>query len=296
MIPALFAAAGAVLIGSGIALQQLVAAEEDEHAVMDPRLVVRMLRRKRWLIGITLSQLGFACQATAIATGRLVLIEPITATNVLFALLVSANRTNRRLGPREWKGALAAIVGVGGFLAIANPTEGEHGDPAIPWSSVVVATAVVVVVVGVLAHRSMGTRRAVTLAVGGGLAFGVSDAVLKLVTDVGDADGLDGVIGHWSPYAWMVISTLAFLLQQSAFHSAHLGASMPATSALSPLTAAILGAVMFDEQIRGGWAIPFELALAGVLIVGVVLLSSSPLIDVEPDYVVDDPEPTATSP
>ncbi|HJR26855.1 MAG TPA: DMT family transporter [Acidimicrobiales bacterium] len=289
MIPALFAAAGAVLIGSGIALQQLVAAEQDEHAVMDPRLVVRLLRRKRWLIGIGLSNLGFACQATAIATGRLVLIEPITATNVLFALLVSSNRTHRRLGPREWRGALAAIVGVGGFLAVANPTEGELGDPAVPWAVVMAAIAVVVVAVTLVARQAAGTRRAVTLAIGGGLAFGVSDAVLKLVTDIGDAEGVDGIVSHWSIWGWMVVSTLAFLLQQSAFHTAHLGASMPATSTLSPVTAAILGAVMFDEQVRGGWWLLPEAVLAGLLVLGVVLLATSPLIEVEPDDLAASP-------
>ena len=55
---------------------------------------------------------------------------------------------------------------------------------------------------------------------------------------------------------------------------------MPATSTLSPITAAFLGALMFDEQIRGGWAIPLEVVFAVVLVVGVVLLASSPLIDV----------------
>jgi hypothetical protein len=91
----------------------------------------------------------------------------------------------------------------------------------------------------------------------------------------------------------MVVSTLAFLLQQSAFHTAHLGASMPATSTLSPLTAAVLGAVMFDEQVRGGWWLVPEATLVGLLLVGVVVLSSSPLIEVDPEDVVPDP---ATSP
>ena len=119
------------------------------------------------------------------------------------------------------------------------------------------------------------------LAVAAGLAFGVSDGILKLLTDVADLDGMGQVLSHWSPYAWIIVSPLAFLMQQSAFHSAHIGASMPATSTLSPITAAFLGALMFDEQIRGGWAIPLEVVFAVVLIVGVVSLASSPLIEVE---------------
>ena len=293
MVPALLAAVGAVLIGSGIAIQQIVAAEQDAHGVMDPRLMVRLVQRKRWLLGFALSNVGFGFQASAIATGRLVLIEPITATNVLFALLVSANRTGRRLGPREWRGAIAAIVGVGGFLAIANPTEGEGGDPAVPWAVLLAVLAVIVVVGTGLARRAAGTRRAVTLAVAAGFGFGVSDALLKLVTDVADADGVGSLPGHWSIWVWMVASPLAFVLQQNAFHSAHIGASMPATSTLSPLTAAFLGALMFDEQIRGGWAIPFEVLLASLLVFGVVLLASSPLIEVDAEDLEDDPSVTS---
>jgi len=281
VVPALLAAVGAVLIGSGIAIQQIVAAEQDAHGVLDPRLMVRLLKRRRWLLGFALSNVGFGFQASAIATGRLVLIEPITATNVLFALLVSSNRTGRRLGPREWRGAVAAIVGVGGFLAIAAPSEGEHGDPAVPWAVPIIVLAVVVVVAAALARRSVGTSRAITLAVAAGVGFGVSDALLKLITDVADADGIGSLPGHWSIWVWIVASPLAFVLQQNAFHSAHIGASMPATSTLAPVTAAFLGALMFDEQVRGGWWLAPEAALAAVLVVGIVLLASSPLIEVE---------------
>ncbi len=289
MTPVLLSMVAAVLIGSGIALQQLAAAEEEQHAAMDPRLVFRLLRRKTWLLGVVVSTSGFFCQASAIATGRLVLVEPIAATNVLFALLVSANRTGRRLGPREWRGAVLAIVGVGGFLVAAAPEEGVGGDPAVPWAVPLAILAVAVIGGLAVCRRLDPPSRGLTLAVLAGLGFGMSDGLIKLLTDVGDVDGLGGVVSHWSPYAWMVTSTVAFLLQQSAFHVTHLGAAMPATSTLAPTTAALLGALMFDEQIRGGWAIPAEIVLGGVMLLGVVLLASSPLIE------VDEVEP-ATSP
>jgi hypothetical protein len=40
---------------------------------------------------------------------------------------------------------------------------------------------------------------------------------------------------------------------------------------------------MFGEQLRGGWAIPLEVVLVGAILVGVVTLSRSPLIDLDPD-------------
>lgn len=100
-----------------------------------------------------------------------------------------------------------------------------------------------------------------------------------------DAGGAGDVFGHWSLYVWMAVSPTAFLLRQSALHAAHLGAALPATSTLSPSTSCILGAVMFGEQIRGGWAIPAEVVLVALMLVGVATLSSSSIIegDVEPD-------------
>jgi hypothetical protein len=71
---------------------------------------------------------------------------------------------------------------------------------------------------------------------------------------------------------------------------------MPATSTLAPTTASLLGAVMFGEELRSGWAVPVELTLFAMMLVGVALLASSPIIDAaagqDPDV---QPEP-ATSP
>jgi hypothetical protein len=77
----------------------------------------------------------------------------------------------------------------------------------------------------------------------------------------------------------MVIGPLAFLLQQSAYHSTHLGAAMPATSTLGPTTATILGAAMFGEQLRGGWAVPIEVAFFAVLLIGVARLAMSKTLE-----------------
>ena len=169
MTPVVLAMVAAVFIGAGAAWQQVVAAEDPgDKSMVDPRLLFRLLRRKKWLIGFAMANAGFACQASAIATGRLVLVEPIAATNVLFALLVSARHSHRRLGPREWRGAIFAIVGVGGFLALAAPKEGTPGPPSVPWFVPLAVLAVAVVVgigVGATPRRRQpagtGPRRAV---------------------------------------------------------------------------------------------------------------------------------------
>lgn len=287
IIALLFALAAAMAAGTGVALQQRASNEEDPHAVMDPRLVLRLLRRRTWLLGIGIGTSGAVLQAVAIARGRLVLVEPVLAMSVLFALLVSARHAGRRLGKREWRGLFATIVGAAGFLIVAAPSEGVDRSPVVPW---VVPLAILGVVVagGVVLFRGLAPEaRGLSLAMLAGLGFGTTDALIKLISDVGGIDGASGIFTHWGVYAWMVVSPLAFLLQQSALHTTHLGAAMPGTSTMQPPTAALLGALMFGEQIRGGWAIPVELVLAVVMLFGVVLLSSSPLIELEPDAELD---------
>jgi drug/metabolite transporter (DMT)-like permease len=249
---------------------------------MDPRLVLRLFSRRTWVLGISISIAGFGFQATAIGSGRLVMVEPILTLHVLFALLVSARLAGRRLGTNEWRGAALTSVGVAGFLISAHPTEGDHVDQLVPWVVPIGVLAVVVVVGRTAAVRLRPEVRALLLGALAGLSFGTSDAILKLMTDVIDADGLGQLAGHWSLYAWIVISPMAFLLQQSAFHVGHMGAALPATSSLQPCVAAFLGAAMFGEQLRGGWAIPLEVLFAAMVIAGVTVLGRSPLIEAEP--------------
>lgn len=280
------ALAASVIIGVGAALQQRAATDEDPHAVMDPRLVFRLLRRRVWLIGMGAAIVGFSLQATAIATGRLVVVEPIMAAHVLFALLAAARHSGLRLRARELRGAAMALLGVAGFLVVAAPKEGLDTEPVVPWA-VPLGLLFAVVVVGVLVARQLdANRRGLVLAMCAGLSFGTSDALLKLFTEVGGDHGISQVLSHWSPFAWMVVSPMAFLLQQSAFHAAPLASALPGSATLSPTSAALLGALMFGEQIRTGWAIPAEVLFGGLMLAGVAVLSSSPLI--EPEATVDD--------
>jgi drug/metabolite transporter (DMT)-like permease len=248
---------------------------------MDPRLVLRLLRRRQWLLGIGVTMGGFALQATAIAMGHLVVVEPILATQVVFALLASTHHSGLSLRRREWLGVAATLAGVGGFLAVAAPKVDDLAPEAIPWSVPLGLLALVLVAGAMATTRMTPPRRALTLALLAGLGFGCADALIKLITNtVGDL-GISGVAGHWSLWAWLVVSPTAFLLQQSAYHASHLAAALPGTSSLQPTTAAILGGLMFGEHLRAGWAIPAEVGLVALMLVGVVVLASSPLIEPE---------------
>ena len=280
MIGAVLALIGATLIGAGLARQHAAAGTVEEHAAMDPRLFLKLMRRKSWLIGVALANGGFVFIASGIATGRLSIVEPIGATQVLFALFFAARASGRRLSRPEWIAAGAALAGVAGFLVVAAPREGAHPEAVVSWSVPIVGLAVLVVIGLTLSRTMSRTQRGVLFAALAGLTFGTSDALIKVMSD----HGAGGLFTHWSLYAWMAAGTIALLLQQSAYQATHLGAAMPATSTLAPTTATLLGAAMLGEQLRGGWAVPVEIALFGLLLMGVARLAASPVLsdDVEP--------------
>lgn len=275
----------AVLLGVGSARQQAVAAEADPHAAMDPRLVGHLARSREWRLGILMTIVGGGCIAAAIATGRLAVVEPLGSTQVLFALLWSSRRTRTPLRRREWQAIAATIVGLTGFLLVAAPKEAADGgtDPAVPWAVPLELLAGAVVVGLVVARRVSDDRRGLVYAVLAGLSFGVADGVLKLLTTEAGDLGLAHGSTSWPLYTWVAITPVAFLLQQTAYHSTHLGAAMPATSTLAPTVATILGAAMFGEQLRsGGGAVAVEVAFFVLLLVGVAGLARAQPAHVEP--------------
>jgi drug/metabolite transporter (DMT)-like permease len=274
----LLAAVAAMFAGTAVALQQHASAHEDRHAVMDPRLIFHLLRRRRWLLGQLIGIVGFAFQAAAIGTGHLVLVEPILVAHILTGLVVSARLWGRRLGRREWLGIAATVVGVGGFLITAAPTAGHDPTPEVPWFVPLAILAALVIIGRVVTSRLDEIPRAVTLGALTGLGFGTADALIKVISDLGTSGGL---FTHWPLYTWMVVSTTTFIVQQSAYHSGHLGAALPAIASVQPVTAALLGVLMLDEKVRSGWAIPVEVVFAGVILLGATLLARSPVHDLD---------------
>jgi drug/metabolite transporter (DMT)-like permease len=282
MIGAVLALVGALLIGAGLARQHAVARTVDAHAAMDPRLLLRLARKRSWLVGAGVANVGFLCVAAGISTGRLAIVEPVAATQVLFALVFAARASGRRLQRPEFAAAACALLGLAGFLVVAAPRHRAHATAALPWA-VPIGALLVLVAVGVIVSRTLQpTTRGVLLAALAGLTFGTADALIKVMSNTAGDHGVPHLLDHWSLYVWGVVSLTAVLLQQSAYHTTHLGAAMPATCTFGPTTATVLGALMLGERLRGGWALPVEMVFFGLLLVGVARLAASPVLDDAP--------------
>src|SRR4051812_42818028 len=76
----------AAFLAVGFVVQQHAAATAPVEHVLSPRILLDLMRRPVWLAGIAAMVTGQALGGAALRYGDLTAVEPLLATNVLFAL------------------------------------------------------------------------------------------------------------------------------------------------------------------------------------------------------------------
>jgi hypothetical protein len=231
--------------------QQQSAAKVSSASAFDPALLVRLIRRRRWLLSLVGVAGGYGMQAAALDLGRLVVVEPVFPIGLLFALLLAARAEGRRLRHAEWTAAVAAVAGLAVFLVAAQPSGGQRTASAGSLGLVAAGAVVVAVLCCLIASRVATAHRALVLSIGGGLGAGVTDALTKTVAALTGTHRL-GIFGDVRLYLLAVVGLLTFTMQQNAFRAAGLSASLPSFAVLEPIVGSLLGLAIYDEQVGGG--------------------------------------------
>jgi drug/metabolite transporter (DMT)-like permease len=234
-------------------VQQRVAVRLRSRAAFDTAVLLHLIRCPLWLAGLAAVIVSLSLQATALGLGRLVLIEPVLASSLLFALALAARAERRRMRPIEWLAALATFAGLAVFLSVAHPS-GGHPTAKLSQLGLAAGAAVIIAVAsGLLAVRMSPLRRALTLGVGGGIAAGVTDALTKTVADLAGGHQL-GVFADARLYLLVIIGLLAYTMQQNGYRAAGLAAFLPVFSVLDPVVGSLLGLLIYHEHLAGGAA------------------------------------------
>jgi hypothetical protein len=275
----LLAVGAASGIGAGATLQQQAAHGVSGTGSGGIGLIAILLRRPVWLLGVAVMVTGYGLQAAALDLGRLAVVEPILATSLVIALVVSALRRRALPLPADWLAMALAAGGVALFLVIAAPTGGQAQPPAAWWAPLLVGLAAVGT--GGLWRSShwSAPRAAMGLGAIAGVTIGCSDALVK--TTLGSASVLHfAVLATFPPYLLVVVGAAGFLLQQHAYRIGELKAALPASSVLEPLTGTVLGLTLFGERIAAHDPLSvLTLALAAAAaIVGVWRLGGASLL------------------
>ena len=271
----LLALAGSACFAVAAVTQQGAAARLARGRAFDPGVLVRLARRPAWLAGLAAVIAGFALQAAALGMGRLVVIEPMLASGLLFALVLAARRDRRPLRGAEWAAALAVFAGLAVFLAAGQPTGGQR-TAGVAVLGVAAGGAAGLTGLGViLAGRFAGPRRALLFGVGGGVAAGATDALVKTVVVLAGGHLL-APFADPRLYLLIAVGLLAYTIQQNGYRAAGLAAFLPAFVVIEPVIGSLLGLIIYHERLRGGpGRIAVELAACTVAAWGIARLAGS---------------------
>ncbi|MFR9799473.1 DMT family transporter [Streptomyces sp. MS06] len=224
---------------------------QERVAVSSPNEQFAPLRRPSWWAAIALNGLGGLLHVVALACGPLSLVQPLGALTIVFALPMAALFVGRRAGATAWRGALMATVGLAGLLSLVGASEAHSLSAAQRFAAAVVTGGVLVALMaaGRAAHRRPAVR-SVLLAIGSGIAFGMSSVFTKTVA----VDWTSGVPAGDLP-SLAVIAVLAVggvLLSQASYRDGGLAAPLATLTVVNPVVAAAVGITMFGETFRYG--------------------------------------------
>ena len=243
------ALAGAVFTAIGIVVRQRATMDVPADRGVSTLMLKTLLHRPLWWAGTAAAVTGYAFQALALAYGSLILVAPLLVAALLFALPLSAWLSHRRVSRAEWGWALLLTMSLAVFVALTRTRPGDYeGSEA---TAIVVAIASTALVAGcvVAARRSDGWRRAILLAIGVGVLFGVVAVLTKIEMHILTHETWPQLLTSPVTYLLAVVGVGATLLQQSAFHAGSLQASVPAMLVLEPVVAVLLGQVVLGEHL-----------------------------------------------
>ena len=181
---------------------------------MSAAFFLALIRKPIWLLGTAALIGGYILQGAALGKGRLVIIQPLLVTTVVFALPLGVLLTHQVVTRRDWAAAAGVVAALAAFIVIGDPAPGLDDAPGWEWAVSLVIVSVLAALVVLFGRHLRAPRRAAALGSAAGMLFGLSACLAKpVVEELGD-DGLATVLGDWLTWAMIGTGAAAFLIQQ----------------------------------------------------------------------------------
>jgi drug/metabolite transporter (DMT)-like permease len=236
--------------------------------------LVRLLAVPIWLLGTLVLLLGYATQGAALDRGKLVVVQPLMVTTIVWALPLGHWLTGQLVNARQVLGAGVVVLGLALFVLVGDPDAGvDQADTRNLVIATLIITAIVAALLLWLRSKSAPALRAAVLGVCAGFFFGLSASFAKPVINdlhvsVGDA------AGAWQTWALLGFGFVAFVIQQLSLATGQLAPAMAAVSVSNPAVSVILGIVLFEERLtRPGWHVLVAVLALLAALGGAVLIT-----------------------
>ncbi|MCX5149460.1 DMT family transporter [Streptomyces sp. NBC_00320] len=274
VLPVLFALFAALSNALATVLQRRAALTVSQSKGFRFGLVLDLLKRPVWIAGILAVIAAGVGQAAALATGALVLVQPLFVLELPLALLIASLVTRRRLPRALWLAAAGVVAGLGVALAAASPAGNRTHVPIDRWIPALAACAAVVAALAVAGlRRPPGRARAGCLGAATAVCYALTAALMKHSVYVLTEGGIEAFLTTWQTYAFGATGICALLLLEHAMQGGPLVASQPALTLGDAGISVALGVVLYEEHLRAGWWVLPQLLGVALICAGVVALA-----------------------
>ena len=258
MTLALLCALGASIVyGVASVLQAIGARREDESKGVDPGLLVKLLRQGPFVAGLLLDVVGALFTVVALRRLPLFVVQAAIASSLAVTAVLATRVFHTRLGRWEW-GAIAAVaLGLTLLSVSAGPESPPHTSMGLRLA--MTGAAVLVGLLAIPAGRIEGPRGAAALGALAGLAYGIANAALRVITSF----QLTHLLTNPATYAAAVAGILGVLLFATALQRGSVTGATGSMIAAESILPAIFGALALHEHPRHGWA---PVAVVGFLV------------------------------
>jgi drug/metabolite transporter (DMT)-like permease len=231
------------LFNVGLALQALEARATPKSLSLRFSLLVRLLRKPRWLVGWLLGIIGIGPQVLALATAPFVVVQPALAVGLLLLLWIGSRTLGERVGVHEWIGVVSIVAGVA-LVAAGAPAHTETHRSILAVSIVVAALSIP----GLVPFAVRGTRfdSALLVMVASGTGFAATNVATKLMSDdIGSRDFTGAVI--WAAVG-LGMGVAATLTGMTAFQRRPATVVVPLTTAVQTFLPILLEPLFLREH------------------------------------------------
>jgi drug/metabolite transporter (DMT)-like permease len=236
------------------------------------RLAVYLFRNPLWLSGWVALVAAFVFQALALHTGLISVVQPLLATELVFALAARRFWIRQSIRPAAWAAAGVTCAGLAVFIVAGEPQGGQATPVSRHWLTAGLACCAGAGLLAIAARWGSPGRRAALYACAAAVMWALVATFIKTTTDTLTQFGLGGMFTHWPVYALAVGSVAALLLAQAALHVGPLRVSQPFLVIIDPIVSIALSTWLFDEHFTSDAAVLAMAAIAFVVMGGGVVL------------------------
>ncbi|MEU6888952.1 DMT family transporter [Streptomyces viridosporus] len=274
LIPVLFALSGAFSNALATVLQRKAALSVPRSDKLRARLMLDLLRHPVWLAGIVAVIAAAVCQAVALATGPLTVVQPLFVLELPLTLVIAAVLLHGRMSRLGWVAVAAVVAGLAVVLVAASPVGNRTHAPMDRWvPALAVCSAVIVALVVTALRRPEGRGRAACFGLATAVAYAMTAALMKTSMHTLDDGGVTAFLTTWQTYGFAVFGGTALFLLENAMQAGPLVASQPAITLGDASMSLALGLTVYEEYVRTGWWLLPQLLGVALIAVGVFALS-----------------------